>query len=152
MRRLLLILGMSLLGGTLSSHSQAEGDEIAIIVNKSNPAKSVDRDTLRPLFQTTQTQWSSGTAAAPVNLPEDNALRKGFDAAVLGLDPDRSARYWTDRKIRGGERPPRKVSSASAVVRAVSEDTGGVGYVAMGDVTPAVKIIGRIRGGQVLAP
>ena len=55
-------------------------------------------------------------------------------------------------RIRGGERPPRKVSSTSAVVRAVSEDTGGVGYVAMGDVTPAVKIIGRIRGGQVLAP
>ena len=152
MRRLLLIIGMSMLGATLSSHSEAEGDEIAIIVNKANPAKALDRDTLRPLFQTTQTRWSSGTGATPVNLPEDSALRKGFDAAVLGLDPERSARYWTDRKIRGGERPPRKASSASAVLRAVSEDAGGVGYVAMGDVTPAVKIIGRIRGGQVVAP
>lgn len=152
MKRILLMIGVSLFGSTLSTHSQAESDEIAIVVNKANPETALTRDKLRPLFQTTQTQWPRGTPAAPVNLPEDSALRKGFDAAVLGLDPERAARYWTDRKIRGGERPPRKVSSTSAVLRAVSEDVGGVGYVLMGDVTPAVKVIGRIRGGQVVAP
>ncbi len=152
MKRFLLILGISLLGATMSADSQAESDEIAIVVNKSNPTTVINRDTLRPIFQTTQAQWSNGASAAPVNLPEDSMLRKGFDAAVLGLDPERAARYWTDRKIRGGERPPHKVSSASAVIRAVSGDVGGVGYVAASEVTPAVKVVGRIRGGQVVAP
>ena len=152
MRHILFMLAMSLLGATISSHAEAEDDEIAIIANKANPATAVDRDTLRPLFQTTQAQWPNGAPAAPVNLPEDSTLRKGFDAAVLGLDPERSARYWIDRKIRGGERPPRKVSSPSAVLRAVGEDVGGVGYVASDDVTPAVKVIGRIRSGRVVAP
>jgi len=151
-KRTILILLGSLLGATLSSHSMAEGDEIAIVVNKANPLAKAGRDVLRPLFQTTQAQWPGGTAATPLNLPEDNAMRMGFDAAVLGLDPDRVARYWTDRKIRGGERPPRKVSSASGVLRAVAEDPGAVGYVSAGDVNGSVKIIARIHGGQVTAP
>lgn len=71
---------------------------------------------------------------------------------MLGLDPDRVARYWIDRKIRGGERPPRKVTAPSAAVRMVSTDKGAVGYARVGDVTDSVKIVARIRNGQVVSP
>ncbi|WP_437647246.1 hypothetical protein [Sorangium sp. So ce362] len=71
---------------------------------------------------------------------------------MLGLDPDGVARYWIDRKIRAGERPPRKVSSPGAVLRAVAEEEGGLGYVAASDVNASVKVIARIRDGQVIPP
>jgi len=127
-------------------------DEIVVVVNKANPIKSATREDLRPIFQTTKTRWSDGTSAEPLNLPDDNSTRHGFDAAVLGLDPDRVSRFWVDRKIRGGERPPRKVSAPSAVLRGVAADKGGVGYVLVGEANDSVKIVARIRGGNVLAP
>ncbi len=75
--------------------------------------------------------------------------------AVLGLDPEGVARYWIDRKIRGGERPPRKVASPSAVRprRGRGRARGGIGYLLASDVNPTVKVIARIRDGrQVLPP
>src|SRR5580693_5472577 len=111
---------------TLAEDGEAD---IVVVTNKQNAAKVLTREDLRPLFQTTKTEWSDGTKAVPVYLPEDNAVRQKFDAAVLGLDPDRVERYWIDRKIRGGERPPRKVPTPAAVLLTVSSFRGGVGYV-----------------------
>ncbi|KYF51698.1 hypothetical protein [Sorangium sp. So ce854] len=151
MKRLSLLLLLALLGMTPSASSFAVEEEIVVVVNQANPVRAAGRDTLRPIFQTTRTEWY-GRSAVPLNLPEDSPLRQRFDMAVLGLDPEGVARYWIDRKIRGGERPPRKVASTSAVVRVVGEEAGGIGYVAAGDVNPSVKVIARIRDGQVVPP
>jgi hypothetical protein len=153
MRKLVAALAFALTALSWSGPSAAEGDEeVLVIVNKSNPAASMTREDLRPLFQTTKGEWPDGVKAEPVNLADESPVRHSFDAAVLGLDPDRVARYWVDRKIRGGERPPRKVSSASAAVRSVSGEKGGVGYVLKADLTPSVKVVAKIRGGKVVAP
>ncbi|WP_437288970.1 hypothetical protein [Sorangium sp. So ce406] len=151
MKRLSLLLLLALLGMTPSASSFAVEEEIVVVVHQASPVRAAGRDTLRPIFQTTRTEWY-GKSAVPVNLPDDSSLRQRFDKAVLGLDPEGVARYWIDRKIRGGERPPRKASSPSAVLRIVGEEVGGIGYVAAGDVNPSVKVIARIRDGQVVPP
>lgn len=151
MKRLSLLLVFALMGVTPSPSTFAVEEEIVVIVNQSNPVRAAGRDTLRPLFQTTRTEWY-GKSAVPVNLPEDSPLRQRFDMAVMGLDPEGVARYWIDRKIRGGERPPRKVTSPSAVLRIVGQEAGGIGYVAASDVNASVKVIARIRDGQVVPP
>ena len=66
-------------------------------------ASSLSRDQLKSIFQTRTTRLPTGEKAAPVNLPQGGSLRVGFDQAVLGLGPDQVARYWVDRKIRGGK-------------------------------------------------
>ncbi len=106
---------------------------------------------LRPIFQTTKTSWEGGKAL-PLNLPEDDATRRGFDAAVLGLDPDRVARYWVDRKIRGGNPPPKNVPSAAMIVKVVSSKPGAIGYVPTNSVNSGVKVVAKVRGGLVVAP
>jgi hypothetical protein len=55
----------------------------------------ISRDDLRPIFQTRKDTWPDGTPVRPFNLPESHGIRQGFDAAVLGLDPDRVARTRT---------------------------------------------------------
>ncbi|WP_437715741.1 hypothetical protein WMF45_04540 [Sorangium sp. So ce448] len=151
MKRRFLLLLLALLGMTPSASSFAEADEIVVVVNQANPVRAAGRDTLRPIFQTARTEWY-GRSVMPVNLPEGSPLRQRFDMAVLGLDPESVARYWIDRKIRGGERPPRRVASPSAVLRAVGEEAGGIGYIAASDLNPTVKVIARIRDGRVLPP
>jgi hypothetical protein len=56
---------------------RAELEDIVVVVNKANPAKTVSRDDIRPIFQTTKSEWPGGTKAEPVNLPDDSrpALR-----------------------------------------------------------------------------
>ncbi len=127
------------------------GDEIAVIVNKDSSVQSLTEAQLRALFQTTKTSFAGGRAL-PLNLPRGNSARTGFDAAVLGLDPDRVARYWVDRKIRGGNPPPKKLAKPELVVKVVAAKNGAIGYVNSSVNTERVKVVAYVRGGQVLAP
>lgn len=143
---------LALLGVTWPKGSAAGGEVLAVIVNKSNPAASLSQNELRPIFQTTKKAWGFGEDAIPINLPEDSPLRNDFDQAVLGLDPERVARYWTDRKVRGGARPPVRVPSTAAVMRAVATKVGAVGYVRLSEVNNSVKVVAKISGGRLSGP
>jgi hypothetical protein len=135
-------------GGSAS----ADTEEIAVIVNKANPIAVLSHSELRPIFQTTKTSWPSGQSILALTLPAEDATRKGFDAAVLGLDPDRVARYWVDRKIRGGNPAPKALPSPALMAKAVGSKAEAIGFVLSKDVTSNVKVVAKIRGGQVLAP
>ena len=148
------LLALLLFGGSSvwASSSEAEGEVIVVIVNVANPSSALQEHDLRPIFQTTKTNWSNGSDAVPFNLPEDNALRRTFDQVVLGLDPDRVARYWQDRKIRGGARAPKRLPNTAAVLAAVAATPGAVGYVAAGDANKTVKVVAKIAHGKLVAP
>ena len=133
-----------------SSHA---GDPIAVIVNTANPISSIAVSDLRPIFQTTKTSWGNSAGdAMPLNLPEDNPVRQEFDQAVLGLDTDRVARYWQDRKIRGGARPPTRVPSPAAVIKVVASKVGAVGYIKASEVNATVKVVAKIQDGKLTGP
>lgn len=151
-RRTLLASLLALTALTWATGSSAGGDVLVVIVNKANPASSLSRDELRPIFQTTKKAWSFGEDAQPLNLPEDSALRNDFDQAVLGLDPERVARYWTDRKVRGGARPPIRVATTGAMLKAVASKPGAIGYVRFSEVNGTVKVVARISGGKLSGP
>jgi ABC-type phosphate transport system substrate-binding protein len=132
--------------------SPGAASDIAVIVNKANPAKALTDTELRPIFQTTKTSWPHGEDAFPVNLPDGDALRQEFDAAVLRLDAERVARYWKDRKIRGGARAPVQAPNTQAVLKVVALKPGGVGYVRASEVNDSVRVVARIAGGKLLPP
>jgi ABC-type phosphate transport system substrate-binding protein len=154
MKRPSFILALLLCAAPLWNTSSVAGpDDIVVIVNTQNPVQAIDASDLRPIFQTTKTNWGNSAGdALPLNLPEDNPLRLEFDKAVLGLDADRVARYWQDRKIRGGSRPPMRVSSTGMVLKGVAAKAGAVGYVKASEVNATVKVVARIADGKLRAP
>jgi ABC-type phosphate transport system substrate-binding protein len=130
--------------------SFAATDPISIVVHKRSSVSGVDRNELRQIFQTNKTAWSqTGDRVTPLNLPEKHLARQEFDRVVLGLEPDRVARYWVDRKIRGDARPPRTAPNPAAVVRAVAGNPEMVGYVPTSEVGKDVKVIARIVDGKL---
>jgi ABC-type phosphate transport system substrate-binding protein len=151
-RRSLLAWLVGAIGVSASRGSLAGGEALAIVVNKANPASSLSQNDLRPIFQTTKKTWDSGQEAIPINLLEDSPLRAEFDQVVLGLDPERVARYWTDRKVRGGARPPVRVPTTAAVLKAVAAKPGAVGYVRLSEVNASVKVVAKISGGKLMGP
>jgi ABC-type phosphate transport system substrate-binding protein len=156
MQKRRILLAAWLLSATvalLAQSSDASGElAIVVVVNKANPAAALGANELRPIFQTRMTSWGSGGEATPLNLPSDNKLRQDFDRAVLGLDPDRAARYWQDRKIRGGAHAPKQLASTSAVLAVVAADPSAVGYVPLNEANKTVKVIAKIVGGRLLPP
>jgi hypothetical protein len=155
-RRTLLIgaltVALSVSLSTGARRASADGDDIAVIVHKSNGAPPMNRSQLGAIFKAKSTQFSGGGRAAPVNLAPDNPVRQAFDLAVLGMTPDEVERFWLDSKIRSGVGSPRRLSGPDAVVRFVAGDEAGLGYVASSDADSTVRVIARIRGGTVLPP
>jgi ABC-type phosphate transport system substrate-binding protein len=133
--------------------SQAGPTDLLVIVNSHNSVTRLSASELRPIFQTSKRKWDNGALVEPVNLPEKSPQRQLFDKAVLGFDPDTALRYWIDRKVRGEARPPKKLTSAAAVLAHVAGTPGGIGYIpAEGPVGAGVRIVARVSGEQVKAP
>ena len=154
MRRLASLLSAALLSGATlwTAGLDAETPTIAVVANKESRVASLSRDELRQIFQTKTTRLPDGTRSDPVNLPQGNEVRTSFDRAVLGMDPNQVARYWVDRKIRGGNGPPKRLPSSLLVVKHVARTPGGLGYVPASAVTSEVTVVARVNGGQVTAP
>jgi hypothetical protein len=68
------------------------------------------------------------------------------------MKPDEVERFWLDSKIRSGVGSPRRLPGSPAIVRFVSTDDTGIGYVPSADANGTVRIVARIRQGQVVAP
>jgi hypothetical protein len=132
--------------------AQADGDEIAVVVHKSNAVTAMSRSQLAALFKAKSSQFPGGGRATAVNLPPDSPARQSFDYAVLGLKPDEVERFWVDSKIRSGVGSPRKLPGPAALMRFVSTDESGIGYAPISDVDDGVRIVARIRAGQVVTP
>jgi hypothetical protein len=155
MRKLVLtcvVVGAVLLSATHASLAGVQSAPILVIANKSVEVAKVSLNDIRPIFQTKKNTWPDGSTARPFNLPENTGLRTSFDAAVLGLDPDRVARYWIDRKIRGGERPPPTAPTVAVMLKVIGKTPGAVGYVDAVSADSTVKVVARIVNGEVVAP
>jgi ABC-type phosphate transport system substrate-binding protein len=153
MRRYALAWMATLLLLTSPRARAGDKETILVIVNKAVAVGSLSREELRPIFQTKKNTWPDGSALRAFNLPETDAARRGFDAAVLGLDPDRVVRYWIDRKIRGGDRPPQLAPSAAVMLKVVGATPGAIGYVdSHVALPPNVKVLAKVSGGMVTGP
>jgi ABC-type phosphate transport system substrate-binding protein len=127
-----------------SSLTLAGEPELAVIVHPSNPIQ-LSVEEIAAIFKTSRRYWSGSKRIVPLNLPSSNSDRAFFDRIVLGLDKDAALRFWIDRKIRGGEPPPRSVPQPELVLRIVQQLETAVGYVPRHLVNANVRAIARVR-------
>jgi ABC-type phosphate transport system substrate-binding protein len=125
---------------------------VVVITHKVVVTPPLGREELRTIFQTKRAAWSNGVPIRPFNLPDSSVGRRVFDLAVLSLDPARVARYWIDRQVRAGDRPPPTVPSSALMIRIIAKTVGSIGYVEGSAVHPGVKVVARIVEGQVVKP
>jgi ABC-type phosphate transport system substrate-binding protein len=145
-RRVCLFTGSALFVSTMldTRWALAESPELAVIVHPSNPIQLSIAE-IAAIFKTSRRYWSGSNRIVPLNLPTGNDDRVFFDRIVLGLDKDAAQRFWIDRKIRGGEPPPRSVPQAELVLRIVQQLETAVGYVPRHLVNANVRAIARVR-------
>ena len=130
-RRRLLIGATGLVAASLVT--PAYGMDLAVIVNPSNKENPSLAD-LAAIFTTRKQSWGAGKRIIPFNFPAKHPIRVAFDRRVLGMEPDDVARYWIDRRIRGGNAPPKQVSNGRLIARLVEILEGAIAYVPVSDV------------------
>lgn len=138
-RRRLLAGSAALVGGSLVTPAYA-GAGLVVIVHRNNQ-ESLSLADLAAIFTTRKQSWSGGKRIVPFNFPAKHEVRVAFDHAVLEMDPDEVARYWIDRRIRGGSPPPKQVSNARLIARLVEKLDGGIGYVPAGTELGATRVV-----------
>jgi ABC-type phosphate transport system substrate-binding protein len=145
-RRVCLATGSGLLLSTLldTQLSMAGPEELAVIVHSSNTAR-LSLPEIAAIFKTTMRYWSGSKRIMAFNLPARSSERVLFDRVILGWDPDAALRFWIDRKIRGGEPPPRSVPEPQLVLRIVQQAENAIGYVPSHLVKTGVRVIARVR-------
>ncbi|HVU02037.1 MAG TPA: hypothetical protein VHE30_09805 [Polyangiaceae bacterium] len=128
---------------TRSSGASA-GTKLAVIVNAANDVGRLGPGDIEAFFTTRKLDFPSGKRVVAFNFPARHPIRDAFDRAALHLDPDEAARYWIDRRVRGGHPPPRQVPDVKTMVRVVASLEGALGYVRKEDVTDGVRVVAEI--------
>jgi hypothetical protein len=77
----------------------------------------------------------------PVDLPESNPLREEFYKKATARDPAQIKAVWSRLAFTGQGHPPKEISDAAAVKRAVAADPKVVGYIDRADVDASVKVV-----------
>jgi len=148
-RRQFLAAGASV-ASTLSIGSLAEeAVDLLVIVHPDN-TQSLPLTDVEAIFRTTLRHWPGGGGIVAFNLVPGSAERVNFDRAALRLTPEQVSRYWIDRKIRGGQPPPRAVPSPLLVVRLVRELRYAIGYVPASLAPSGVRVVARARGPELV--
>lgn len=106
-------------------------DGVAIIVNRANPVSNLDLDQLREIYQGRVSNWRSldgeNQALIVFSREEGSDTRAEFERLVMG-----------ERKTTLAAR---LVTSSEAVMSAVAQTPGAVGYVSFAAVQPSVRML-----------
>lgn len=129
----------ALVGSSLVTPAYA-APVLVVIVHAGNQETPSLAD-LAAMFTTRKQTWSGGKRIVPFNFPPKHEVRVAFDRAVLEMDPDAVARYWIDRRIRGGNPPPKQVTNARMIVRLVEKLDGAIAYVPRDTPLGATRVV-----------
>ena len=139
------------LGGALWTPRALGADEdLAVIVHTASPIRGISREELRAIFTTRMRSWDDGTKLIPLNFAPRDPQRVLFDRIVLGMEPDEVGRFWIDRKVRGGNPPPKHVPNVKIMRGAVAKLRGAIGYLPVASVGDAVRIVARVKEGKLV--
>lgn len=130
----------------------SEPRALDVICNRELPFAKLSREEVAAIFTRAIRVWRGKDVLRPFNFRPATPERLSFDQVVLQMDPDRSAQFWIDKLVRGEGEPPRKVGDARTMVRVVAALPGALGYLAPEHVDATVRVVARIREGQVLGP
>jgi ABC-type phosphate transport system substrate-binding protein len=117
------------------------GEKYVVIVNESNPTKSMSKKDLSRLFLKQTLVWAHGEKALPVDLDIQASTRAQFTSEVHGRAVAAVQGYWNLKVFSGAVVPPAQKTTDSQVIQFVSTNPGAVGYVSRSAALQGVKVL-----------
>jgi len=116
-----------------------------VVVNKTNPVKTLSVLELRRIFMKQTRMWSHAESMVPVDWDATSPYREEFSRLVMGRTVREMGDYWVQQGVTQGMMPPSTQRSSRAMLRFIASVPGAIGYVPAADVDDtvvAVKITG----------
>lgn len=151
-RRTFLALLPMLLLVPAQTAAESKSPVVLVVVHEDVQVEQLSEAELAMIFTTRRREWPNGDRIIPLNLAARDPLRVAFDEAVLHMSPEEVARYWIDRRVRGGNRPPKQVPSEKLMAKVVSKLSATIGYVSADARLSGVRVVAKVVDGEVVAP
>ncbi len=141
-------LGIGILVLLLWGNAYATAREIAIISSKDYPSNTITADKVKEVYL--GEKMSEGSVKIKPMEHNDEAIKKKFIENVLGTSIDRYKAYWIKKFFQEGITPPTNKVSSSELIHAVSQTSGGIGYVWADEVKgdTGFKVLLRVEVGD----
>jgi hypothetical protein len=138
-RKALFRIGVGLVTLGLG-HAIAE--DVAIIVNKSNPVENLTLVDARKLILAEQAQWSNGKPVMVLLRAAGTPERQTTLQVICGMNETEFTQHFLHASFNGGTATPPKSLGAAAVLRQlVTAVAGAIGFVNAADVNDSVKVV-----------
>lgn len=127
-----LVLAIITLVLVLGQAASSFAGTVAVIVNNSNPHKSLSVEEIRKLYTNAALAWPDGTPVTLYDLALTDPARAVFSETVLRKDPIDVAEDWAHLKITNqAKNPPVAIKSEALIVRRIAREKGAIGYVSL---------------------
>lgn len=133
------VAGARAVGGALQDPA------FVVIVNKTNPVKTLAVAELRRIFMKQTRMWPHAESIVPVDWDATSPLRETFSKLVLARSVREMGDYWVQQSVTQGLTPPSTQRSTRALLRFVASVAGAIGYVPAGEADDSVSVV-RITG------
>jgi ABC-type phosphate transport system substrate-binding protein len=117
--------------------------QISIIVSKSSPQKAGASE-LKQIFSGAKVSWPNGTKILVIDQPETDAGKK-FYGKFVEKSFTQVRTQWMKLVLSGQATAPMKCADDAAVIKAVTENPGAVGYILSSALDASVREIGRVE-------
>jgi ABC-type phosphate transport system substrate-binding protein len=139
-RMFLVLIATALL--TVGVASQPAAEDVAVIVNKSNPAAGLTMIELRKIVLGQQTKWPDGKQIAVLMTRPGQPERDSTLKIVCGMTETDFTLHFMHASFNGGTAdPPRAVGSGAQVRQLVAGAPDAIGFIKASDVDGSVKVI-----------
>ncbi|MGX5173277.1 hypothetical protein ACUR5C_04510 [Aliikangiella sp. IMCC44653] len=130
---------------TWSQNIKVNSNAIVVVTHKNNSLDKLAYEEVVDLFMGKTHSSPSGELIKPLEISENQALKRDFYANLTGLSLARVNAYWSRIQFTGRMRPPLAVDSAQQALAYLEKNKDAVVYIYQQDVTEQLKVVYKIN-------
>ncbi|GFD69004.1 hypothetical protein [Alteromonas sp. KUL106] len=135
-----LKLVLLIMAALVISVPKVNASELYVMVNESVMVAELSRSELRQIFTGQRQYWNNGTKITVFVLEDRDELHKQFCRDILQMFPYQLSRIWDQITYSGQGVTPVRVTSYQALIDALENTEGAIGYVERNDIVKLRRV------------
>jgi ABC-type phosphate transport system substrate-binding protein len=116
-------------------------EQLVVVVHKNNPTEQMARSEIIDLFMGKYIAFPNGTQAQPVELDDEQAIKKQFYAQLVGMSLARINAYWSRIRFTGRTRTAIEQKNIENVIKFISQGETAIGYIPRSMLNDNLKVV-----------
>ena len=138
-----ILLPVVFLAGSSFPAAAQQRYRFQVVVNRDDQISSLSLEQVAGIYRKRTKQWQTGAKAAPVDLPENSAVREEFTKVIHGTPVATMTAFWQREIFADRGAPSVVIDSDAAVLAFIAENPSAIGYVSRdvgpGPIVPSLR-------------